>query len=72
MAWLNRWRTAKARRVLEAAQRAQDRERDAARRRIADLAEGTPEWNRDTSMLPQVPAAPLLTPGQIDRSGRRP
>lgn len=73
MSWINRWRKGRARRALDAAQRAQDRERDAARQRIADLAKRTPEWNSATRQLPAIPAAaPLLTRGQIDRTGRRP
>lgn len=72
MAWINRWRKGRARRALEAAQRAQDRERDAARRRLADLAQHGPDWNAATRHLPVQRAAPLLTRGQIDRSGRRP
>ena len=72
MAWINRWRKATARRALRAAQRADERERDAARRRIADLAADSPDWNRGTRLLPQWQAAPLLTPGQCERSRRPP
>ena len=72
MAWLSRWRKARARRALEAAQRADERERAAARRRLTSLAADTPEWNGTTRQLPAVPEAPLLTRGQIDRTGRRP
>jgi hypothetical protein len=72
MSWIHRWRRAQSRRALEAAQRAQQREQAAARQRLVRLAATTPEWNRGTSMLPHVQAAPLLTPGQRQRSGRRP
>lgn len=71
MPWINRWRKASARRALEAARRAQEAEaaeRAAARRRIAELAKTTPDWNQRTRYLP---TAPLLTLGQRDRNPRR-
>ncbi|MEV4636451.1 hypothetical protein AB0J80_03770 [Actinoplanes sp. NPDC049548] len=67
--WIVRWRNARARKALKAAQQHQDREREAALRRLRELAAGTPAWNEDTRVMP---TAPLLTPGQRDRSGRRP
>ncbi|MEV4638466.1 hypothetical protein AB0J80_14050 [Actinoplanes sp. NPDC049548] len=69
MVWLNRWRRAKTRRGLAAARRAQERDRDDARQRLAG---DPPDWNGVTARLPVWQAAPLLTPGQRDRSGRRP
>lgn len=72
MTWLNRWRKRRTQHALEAAQRADDQESAAARKRIAELARRGPDWNGATRHLPVQRSAPLLTPGQIDRSGRRP
>ncbi|ROP30108.1 hypothetical protein [Couchioplanes caeruleus] len=71
MSLLSRWRKACARRAFEAtrrAQRAEEVERAAARRRLSELAATVPDWNTETRYLP---TAPLLTPGQRD-CGRSP
>jgi hypothetical protein len=62
------WRRARRRAIAEAAARAEEREREAARQRILAQARDGHHWNAPTTPLPVY--RPLMTPLARMRSNR--